>query len=79
MTNCGSCKARVIWGVSLTTGKRMPIDAQVNKQGNVYLVDDADTFVVLSGSELDKARDRGSDLRLSHFVTCPQAQSWRQR
>lgn len=84
---CRSCRARIDW-VTLPTGRRMPINPEPDRErGNVMLIDtelDADVydtvvgrFVVLGEVAALMERQRGIDLYLSHFESCPEAESWR--
>lgn len=72
-THCGSCGVVIVWAET-ENGKRMPIDEHPVELGNLVLV--------LRGSRLiaihyDEAKHRNWKRRVSHFVTCPQAKSWR--
>lgn len=75
MSECKTCSAPIRWVVSAATGKRMPIDPDPTPGGNIGL--DLSGMVaaahVYAGEKLMAIRERGSDLYLSHFVTCPQA------
>jgi len=54
----------------------MPVDAEPSADGNVELVEDAGTMraTVHGQATLD-----AGPLHLSHYVTCPDADSWRGR
>lgn len=80
MTACQSCGAEILWAVSATTGKRMPVDAAPTPTGNVDLTRNT------HGELLATVRPQGGhtmfdppdlELHLSHFVTCPDAATWR--
>ena len=71
------CRAEIVWALT-ANAKRMPVDAQPSDRGNVALRDTggpAPLAVVLGA---DKAFGR-TDLRTSHFATCPAAPSFRRR
>lgn len=64
---CRSCQAYIIWAVSVTSGKRMPLDAEPSPRGNVEIVGgDEKTPTV----RIVPAR---AGLYVSHFATCPAA------
>lgn len=74
-TTCRSCDARVIWATT-SNGKAMPVDELPVDDGNVELALDVHgraVATVLTGPSL-----LGGPLRTSHFVSCPQADQWRQ-
>lgn len=72
---CKSCGAAIVWALSSTTGKRMPVDAEPTKQGNVILSGDSpDLSARVQGGPLDDGSGH-----LSHFVTCPQRDQWRRK
>lgn len=86
---CRSCRRRIDW-VTLGTGRRMPIDPEPDdERGNVMLVDtelDADVygvelgrFVVLGEAAALLERQRRTQLFLSHFESCPDAEQWRSK
>lgn len=84
---CGSCNAAVIWAET-ANGRRMPVDAvPVPHGGNVELSPrpgGGATAVVLSAVEAGRVQgslfpDTSRVLRCSHFVTCPQADTWRKQ
>lgn len=85
---CASCRARIDW-VTLGNGKRMPIDPEPSERGNVMLIDepvDADVYgvalgrhVVLGEAAAMLERQRGTDLYVSHFDSCPDAERWRKK
>lgn len=83
---CDSCAAEIFWAINATTGRRMPIDAYPNPDGNVTV--DADprslgdrlqlTAQVLTGFDLELARTDGTTvLYMPHFATCPDADGWK--
>lgn len=78
MAECKSCKAPIVWAVARSTGRRMPVDQEPVALGNITLdysgmLPAAD---VLAGSKLATARHEGKELRLNHFVTCPDRADW---
>lgn len=73
---CESCHAPVIWTVT-ANAKRMPVDFEPSSTGDVALRpgSPAPIATVLS---VTKQFGR-TDLRTSHFSSCPDAKSWRKR
>jgi hypothetical protein len=74
---CRSCSAQVIWATT-DKGKAMPVDAEPAEKGNVALSTNDKGRVIARVVPPHLAFGR-KDLRLSHFVRCPQARQWRQR
>jgi hypothetical protein len=82
---CRSCGRSIFWAQNDATGRSMPVDAEPCDRGNVQLVDRGGSVVakVLGPEEARRVRDAtwaltGKHvLRVSHFVTCAQAASWR--
>lgn len=74
---CDSCSAPVIWGIT-KLGKRMPVDVEPNSAGTVALERRHDGQI--GADTLPVARRFGrTDLRTSHFATCPFAARHRRR
>lgn len=74
------CGARIIWTTNVTTGKRMPVDAEPNhERGNVVLTsgNNGPEARVLTRDELTRRPLGTRGLYLSHFATCPVAASFR--
>lgn len=74
MSACRSCGASIVWSVSATTGKRVPLDAEPRPDGNIELDDDGGTarYVDPDQPSLD-----GRPRYVSHFASCPHASDWR--
>lgn len=75
---CKSCGASIIW-CTTTSGKQMPVDAETNAEGNVWVATDL-TARVLSRREIERAftpQERAEELRHSHFATCKDAAKFR--
>lgn len=73
---CRSCGARIIWATT-EHGRAMPVDAEPSEHGNVELRSRAaDPLAVVVSKERRAGR---TDLRTSHFTTCPQRDRWRTR
>lgn len=68
---CKSCSAAIEWVRVATTGKMMPLDLEPRPDGNL-VVEHGLVHPALDG-------DSAAIRRVSHFATCPQAASWRQR
>jgi hypothetical protein len=77
---CRSCHAPIRWVITAANGKRMPLDPDPVSDGNMW-VDHIEAGlpvmeVALSGDGVPA----NVPLRyVSHFVTCPDRESWRTR
>lgn len=73
---CQSCQAPIIWCLT-TSAKRMPVDYEPSPEGNIALRPGGmgPLAVVLGVAK----RFGRTDLRTSHFSSCPQAGQWRKR
>ena len=74
---CRTCQSPIIW-TTTTNGRDMPVDAEPAPGGNIALTFDEvrQPQARIVAAHLAFGR---TDLRLSHFVKCPQAPKWRQR
>lgn len=72
---CKSCKAAIMWVRSAKTGALMPLDAEPNEKGNVFLIDGR--AHVKSGTFFEEAVK--GPLYMSHFSTCPDSNSYRKK
>ena len=68
MAQCRSCHKPILWAKT-NRGSRIPLDPIPVKGGNVNFVGD----LAIVGKP-----DPDNELFVSHFVTCPQANDWRQ-
>lgn len=73
MASCRSCGAAIEWATSETTGKPVPLDVAPAPKGNLALV--AGKAHRYGDEDAKVHRER----RVSHFATCPQADSWRSK
>jgi len=79
-TTCKSCGMPILW-VKTRSGKAMPCDIKPIR----FRIDDSaqvlERFVTKNGDILFGARDSTGNLEgyISHFATCPQADTWRKR
>lgn len=76
MSQCRSCHAEIVWARTVK-GKRIPVDKAPVSDGNITLhptMDGPPTAIVHSQPPLGDER-----LYVSHYVTCPDADSWRKR
>lgn len=70
---CSRCGAAIYWAVTAANGKRIPLDLHTHDDGNVRLENRRGRLPlahVLTGEELDRARDRSVPLYVAHFATC---------
>lgn len=78
---CSKCPAEIFFGET-RSGARNPIDAEPADNGNVRITERkfgppyADA---LSPIEALAAQNSGETLYVSHFVTCPEAASFRRK
>ena len=83
MSRCNSCGHAITWARSLSTGKRIPINAEEDPTGNVVLsgkigVDGVPIAIVAGARTIGQLPVDAVRYR-SHFATCPHAGSWRRR
>ena len=71
---CRACGETIFQALYPKTGRRAPIEAIPSSNGNVLLDEDAGTYRIVSGADLQAARDGGLSLHLNHFAGCPAAQ-----
>lgn len=78
--NCRSCKAPIRWCVTDATGKRMPIDPEPVADGNIWVIRHEDGMPVI-GVALTRDGVPASEpfAYVSHFVNCPDRDSWRKK
>jgi len=74
---CKSCPAQVIWAET-ERGKAQLVDAQPVQGGNIRLTAREGRPPLSQVVPADRAFGR-TDLRLAHFVTCPQAAAHRRK
>jgi hypothetical protein len=75
--DCRSCHRPIIWAVNEKTLKVMPLDADPAPTGNIAI---AGANKALRCRVIPPHLAYGrTDLRLSHFATCPHADKWRRR
>jgi hypothetical protein len=76
MSNCRSCNAPIVWGVTVK-GARIPLDAEPSDKGTFRLApmpygkDQHALFVAAAD------RPNVDRLYLSHHATCPQGKNWK--
>lgn len=85
MSRCSSCQAPIIWARTIARGevpsRGIPLDAEPVASGNIRVVGgdgvahDGSVIEVAVSGLIDHDRPR----YVSHFATCPDAQSWRKR
>lgn len=73
---CDSCHAPIIWATT-TNAKKMPVDYEPSEQGNIALQPGGLGPLAIVLSVAKQFGRKG--LRTSHFVTCPDAKTWRSR
>lgn len=75
---CQSCQAEILWART-PSGRRIPLDAEPNPDGNVILTGYEDEARTLTKAELPAYRARGWRIWMPHHATCPNADEWRRR
>lgn len=81
MSTCKSCGAEIKW-IKLKSGKFNPVDPCkrliIKDEGTeaVLVTDDGE---VITGTYADYEHGANASGYVSHFATCPQAQSFRKR
>lgn len=73
---CEACGKALVGGLTMK-GKVAPIESEPSSGGNVLLQRHADGIVaaITFGNDTAQAlRERGVELRLNHFASCPQAE-----
>lgn len=77
MAECRSCGAKVLWVTMAGTGKANPLDAEPSDKGNVEVT--YDTGQPVGTVVTNEDRLFPVPLYLSHFATCPDAESHRRK
>lgn len=77
---CASCAAPIVWAVTGAKGNRMPLDPDPVDDGNIWIIDHPAHLAPVIGVALHHA-DIPADIEtyVSHFVTCPDRDSWRRK
>lgn len=79
-TRCRSahCDAPIKW-LRTASGKRIPVDAEPNSDGNVQLawVGGEQVAIVLNAADRAAAQVDGCELYMPHHATCPDVGRWR--
>lgn len=68
-STCRSCQAPIIW-VKTIRGRNMPLDAEEMIGQDLLLFE-------IGADGVARSAAKGKPGRQSHFVTCPQRDSWR--
>lgn len=74
---CRSCGAQIEWCLT-STGKKTPINAEPDREHGT-IKQRGGYAHILSGDDLQRAREAGETLYVSHWATCPQSRAWRKR
>lgn len=79
MSVCRSCGKPIKW-IELKSGKKMPVDPDPFE---LWEAEEGDTVVTERGDVIkydkDKHAGNEAEVYVSHFSTCPQADSWRKK
>lgn len=72
---CRDCGAEMAWAKWRDSGKGIPLNPEPDvERGNLILHEDG---TVEKCTYLAAARERGDDLYVTHFATCPSADNFR--
>jgi len=78
-SKCRACEAPIRWAVTEATGKRIPLNAEADPEGNIYVdrwMADGTPVVIVVSDLADIPRCEA--LRYTtHFATCPRADEFR--
>lgn len=79
MSRCRSCSAPIVWART-SSGRKIPLDAEPNPDGNVTL-DDADPLPRATVHNRDQVSLLADEPEwwMPHHATCPNADEWRHR
>jgi len=76
---CRSCRMPIRW-VMTANGKRMPLDPSPDPEGNVWIVGMEEGVPSVEVALTADAVPANVPFRyVSHFVTCPDRDSWRKK
>jgi len=78
---CQSCGALIVWAETIT-GRRMPLDAEPTKEGNIILGvrhGQSPLALVQTAQSLARLVAKGERLYTSHFATCKFANQHRRK
>jgi hypothetical protein len=76
---CRTCNAPITWVIT-PTGGHMPLNPEPADDGNIWIATlTADGKMVIGVALHHDGVPEGQTAYVSHFVDCPQAQSWRKR
>ncbi len=73
---CKSCGASIVWAKAVS-GKNVPLDAEPRDDGTIAIDAKGRAMVLVKDMMLDPNWPR--ERYVSHFATCPNAETWRRR
>lgn len=73
VVSCDWCRGRIIWAITKNL-RDMPVDADLDPDGNVVLTPQAGRKPI--ASVLGPAKRFGKKLRMPHAATCPRRGMW---
>lgn len=76
MTACRSCGKQILFAVT-SNGRNMPVDANLDPNGNVELTAVGDKYHARIIADPKAYKGNRQALHMSHFVTCPFADKHR--
>lgn len=78
LETCRTCSASIVW-CTTESGKSMPVNFEPERGGNLAVDYRSDGRAPLARVVQPAHAFGRQDLHKSHFVTCPQAGSWRKK
>lgn len=78
MAECSSCGARITWAKTIK-GRPIPLDAEPSPRGNVIIDAVNGTALVYRDPSAIAPRNANEPRFLSHFATCPNADTHREK
>lgn len=70
MKQCNDCKAPIMLAQHQRTNNYAPLDPDPSPDGNILWDRWTNSYQILQGEELERAKEQGIDLFLSHRVSC---------
>jgi len=77
VAECRSCGAKIVWAKVHITETPIPLDPDPVPNGNIVLLRKRPYVEVASTNQIKDAKKNGTDLYVTHFVTCPSGDKWK--
>lgn len=79
MANCRSCGKEIVWLKHHETEKVNPIERDPHPDGNIVPNFENGIYRMATGNEKEIAKYHGKNIYISHFSTCPDADTFRNK